>query len=293
METVRNTYLTPIATALAALRTMGTAGTLRVMAQSAVHANRHVSEQPVDASIPEDSVLKTMLEPYEKKVLALNTVIGKLSGDLKKSGIGAGSTGDAGSIGNFVADGMRARSSKILGVPIKIAITNNGGLRKSVLSAGDLRVSEIYELLPFENALVQVDLSGADLRRLLAVIVSQRDAQSGAHITYKTEESKLRLVDVRLDDQKNDQTNERQEIDLSSIYTIVTTDYMVDRGGDYSVLKEAKKITPLNITLRDCIIDYVKDETAAGRPIKVVLDDRFRDTTATKTTSVSTPRSLF
>ncbi|MGH9899848.1 MAG: hypothetical protein ACRD4L_13475, partial [Pyrinomonadaceae bacterium] len=62
--------------------------------------------------------------------------------------------------------------------------------------------------------------------------------------------------------------------------------YMVNRGGDYSVLKEAKKVTPLNITLRDCIIDYIKDETAAGRTIKVALDDRFKDQSATLGTSI-------
>jgi hypothetical protein len=46
-------------------------------------------------------------------------------------------------------------------------------------------------------------------------------------------------------------------------------------GGPYAILKEAKSTTPLNITLRDAILNYVKSETAAGRPIRSVVDNRF------------------
>jgi hypothetical protein len=46
-------------------------------------------------------------------------------------------------------------------------------------------------------------------------------------------------------------------------------------GGAYAILQEAKSKTPLNITLRDAIMDYVKSETAAGRPLRSVADNRF------------------
>ncbi len=60
---------------------------------------------------------------------------------------------------------------------------NAGGLRKNEISAGELRASDIFELLPFENALVAVEINGAELLKLLPVVV--RDAQSGARIQYK------------------------------------------------------------------------------------------------------------
>jgi hypothetical protein len=56
----------------------------------------------------------------------------------------------------------------------------------------------------------------------------------------------------------------------------VTIDYLLQvGGGPYAILKEAKSTTPLNMTLRDAIMNYVKSETAAGRPIRSVVDDRF------------------
>src|SRR6185369_14132787 len=104
----------------------------------------------------------------------------KLQGDLKKSGIGAGS------LGNFVADAIRNRAQTRLGKPVLLAITNSGGLRKDSIPEGDVRVADIFELMPFENALVTLDLTGEQLLRFMAVVLKNRDAQSGALITYRT-----------------------------------------------------------------------------------------------------------
>jgi 2',3'-cyclic-nucleotide 2'-phosphodiesterase (5'-nucleotidase family) len=221
--------------------------------------------KPVDSSLPDDPSVDKMLEPYRSKVRALDEVIGKLKGELKKGGTGAGS------LGNFVVDAIRDRAQVKLGKPVLLAITNSGGLRKNAIAEGDLKVSDIFELLPFENALVTLDLTGEQLLRFMAVVLSNRDAQSGARITYRTNDQKAnQLVSVKL---RSD--GKEKEIDPKATYTIVTIDYLVKRGGDYSILQEAKNMLPLNITLRDAVIDYVKAETAAGRPIKSALDGRF------------------
>jgi 2',3'-cyclic-nucleotide 2'-phosphodiesterase (5'-nucleotidase family) len=104
------------------------------------------------------------------------------------------------------------------------------------------------------------------------VIVKNRDAQSGARITYRTNDKKENeTVSVKLGSSGNE-----FEIDPKATYTITTIDYLVKRGGDYTILQEGKNLQPLGITMRDAVIDYVKSETAAGRPIKSTLDGRFR-----------------
>lgn len=66
------------------------------------------------------------------------------------------------------------------------------------------------------------------------------------------------------------------EIDPKATYSLVTIDYLMKLGGGrYSILQSAKNVTPLGITLRDALMDYVKNETAAGRQIRAALDDRF------------------
>ena len=135
-----------------------------------------------------------------------------------------------------------------------------------------MTASDVYQLLPFENALVALDLTGEQLLSFLNVVVSHRDAQSGARITYRTNDKKENeVVAVRLG-----LAGAEKEIDPRATYTIVTIDYLVSRGGDYSLLKEAKNVRPLGLTMRDAVLDYVKAETAAGRNIKAQLDGRFR-----------------
>jgi 2',3'-cyclic-nucleotide 2'-phosphodiesterase (5'-nucleotidase family) len=208
-----------------------------------------------------------MLEPYSAKVRALEVVIGRLEGELNKAPVGAGT------LGHFVADGIRAHSSARLGRPVLLAVTNNGGLRKNTISPGELRAADIFELLPFENALIEIDLTGAQLLKLLSVVTTGRDAQSGARIKYRLNaENRPELVSGVLVDKDGGEI----PIDPKATYPIVTIDYLLKlASGSYSILQEGKNVKPLGVTIRDAIMDYVKAESAAGRPIKARLDDRF------------------
>ena len=219
----------------------------------------------IDASLPDDADVEKIIAPYSEKVRELSKVIGRLEGGLKKTGVGAGS------LGHFVTDGMRAQAQAKLGKPVALAIVNAGGLRKNEIAAGEMRASDIFELLPFENALIAVDVTGAQLSRLLQIV--PRDAQSGARIHFKwNDQSRAEFISGKL----VDENGKEQEIDPQKIYTIVTIDYLLRLGGGaYAILQEAKSTTPLNITLRDAILAYVKSETAAGRPIRGTVDDRF------------------
>ena len=219
----------------------------------------------IDASIPDDPDVEKMLAAYSGKVRALSAVIAKLDQPLKKESVGAGS------LGNFVTDGIRSFAKTKLNKRIALVIMNAGGLRKNDIAAGDLRATDIFELLPFENALVAVDLRGADLAKLFAAVV--RDAQSGARIQYKwNDQDRPEFLSGKL----VNENGQEQEIEPNKIYTVVTIDYLVKVGGGaYAVLKEAQSNVPLNVTLRDAIMEYVKAETAAGRTIRARVDDRY------------------
>lgn len=223
------------------------------------------SQTVVDASIPDDDAVEKMLAPYSGKVRALNVVIGRLEQPLKKEPVGAGS------LGNFVTDGIRAYAKTKLNKPITLTIMNAGGLRKNDIAAGELRATDVFELLPFENALVAVDLTGADLLKVLPALV--RDAQSGARLQFKwNDQNRPELISGKL----VDENGREHEIDPAKIYTIVTIDYLINlRSGSYAILHEAKSTTPLDITLRESIMEYVKSETAAGRPLTHRTDNRY------------------
>jgi 2',3'-cyclic-nucleotide 2'-phosphodiesterase (5'-nucleotidase family) len=236
-----------------------------VTSNAPVKTSVHSSQIVVDDSIPADPEIEKLLAPYSAKVRALSLVIGRLEKPLKKEPVGAGS------LGNFVTDGMRTYSENKLGKRVALTIMNAGGLRKNTISEGELRASDVFELLPFENALMVVEISGANLLKLLPALV--RDAQSGARLQYKwNDQNRPDFISGKL----IDANGHEQEIDPNKLYTIVTIDYLLKVGGGaFAPLKEAKDVTALNITLRDAMMEYVKSETAAGRVIRPHVDDRY------------------
>jgi 2',3'-cyclic-nucleotide 2'-phosphodiesterase (5'-nucleotidase family) len=225
-----------------------------------------VSETAIDSTIVDDPAVGKMLAVYSPKVRELEVVLGKLNGELRKGGTGSGS------LGNFVTDGMRAQASLKIGKPVAAALMNSGGLRRNTIGEGELKARDIFELLPFENALITLDLTGEQLMKVLQMIVSRREAQSGARIIYKVNADKSsELVSAKLREASGE-----KDIDPTATYTIVTIDYLYRVGGStYGILREGKNMKELGITLRDAIMAYVKSETAAGRDIKPNLDGRF------------------
>lgn len=244
-----------------------TSGQNPVPSQPADISNR-ASENLIDDSYPEDPELKNIIAPYKTRVEELNKPIGKLAGDIKKEGMGGGA------VGNFVADALRSVAEKKLGKPVLLSVVNTSGIRKNWIGAGELRSSDIYEMLPFENALIALDLTGEQLLRFMDINVRRGNAQSGARIVYRDNPEKKQNELVSL---KIGEGGAGRDIDPKAMYTIVTIDYLVKRGGDYSVLQEAKNMRPLNVTMRDALLEYVKAETAAGRPVKAGLDGRFKN----------------
>jgi len=228
--------------------------------------NANVSQTVVDSSIPDDSTLQKIIAPYSAKVNELSVVIGTLEGELKKSGVGGAS------LGTLVTDAM-ATAARVKAKPVDLAFTNSSGLRKNNIAPGQLRASDIFELLPFENALIEVEVTGAQLLKLLENLTRARDGQAGARIQFRwNEQDRPEFISAKLIGPDKREV----EIDPAAIYKIVTIDYLLKvSSGNYAFLQEAKSVTPLNITIREAVMEYVKAETKAGRPIRATLDDRF------------------
>ena len=81
-------------------------------------------------------------------------------------------------ISNLVAHAFRdmAKASQI-------AIQNGGGVRIDI-GKGDLSIGDAYQLLPFANTLVELDMSGAEIHEVLEDALDlalKPDGSSGAY----------------------------------------------------------------------------------------------------------------
>ncbi len=112
------------------------------------------------SSLAPDEEITGLIAPYKAKLdVQMNEVLGTVAQEMTKKK-------PESTLGNWFADGMIAGAEQA-GYKVDLAISNYGGLRLPYLSAGPLTRGELFELCPFDNLLVIVDVPGAILDSLL------------------------------------------------------------------------------------------------------------------------------
>ena len=99
-----------------------------------------------------------------------------------------------------------------------------GGLR-AILPQGELTFGDVYEMFPFDNRVVELDVSGAELRQVVAREVQRQRTLgiSGMRVLVACAEGKL---DVEL------QRPDGSKVPDDDRLTIVTADFLALGGGD-------------------------------------------------------------
>ncbi len=153
-------------------------------------------------------------------------------------------------IGNFVADLCLNYADA------NLCVMNNGGLRTTI-SKGEITRGKIYELMPFENELVVLELNKDDYIVLLNYI-GKRGGEPFSGITIIVDEDGKILSNSWPVDFENGEN-----------VKVLTSDYLAN-GGDAMSFFNDKYQHKVGMKLRDAIIDYCsKTDT-----IDVHLDDR-------------------
>lgn len=65
-----------------------------------------------------------------------------------------------------------------------------------------------------------------------------------------------------------------QPIDDNKLYTVATIDYLADGNGSMEAFLQADDRVSRGATLRGLFLDYVRQQTAAGKKITSALDGR-------------------
>ncbi len=226
----------------------------------------------LDHQVPEDPLIKAQVEILAKPLEAVRTkVVGRLDAPL--GGDREGCRRAECTIGNFVADAILWKM-KPRGV--ELALQNGGGLRAG-LNAGPVTMGDVLTVLPFQNAIATLKLSGADLLAALESGVSEIEKSAGrfpqvAGLRYSFSWSKPpgeRLLKVEV----HEVDGAYMPLDPERIYMVATNDFM-RRGGDgYAVLRErAIAAYDYGPGLEDTAIEYL--EHLGGAP--VALDGRIQ-----------------
>jgi len=216
-------------------------------APSAATREVGVLEAPVSFSvvaepIPASPKMETLVAPFRARMGAeIQQVIGETTGILSKSL-------PEGTLGNFATDAMLWAANQRVSRPVEMALTNNGGLRVP-LGPGPITVGQMYELMPFENRLSILVLSGSQVQELCDELAERRgEPIAGFSFRIEVEGGGRVAGDVRVGG---------APLEAESEYRLVTNDYMADGGESLLPLQSPVAREDLPILLRDAFIEYL------------------------------------
>lgn len=166
-------------------------------------------------------------------------------------------------LGNLMCEIILIESRLISKEPIDFAVVNYGGIRLPGLPVGPITLGKITELMPFENRIVLMKLSGATLDSLFDLMASKGGwPVSGAR--YKINQNQASDIFINQQPLLKDKT-----------YTVALSDYLA-QGGDNCEMLNGKPFVDTKIRMRDMLIDGIRKMTAKGERIHSISDGRVR-----------------
>ncbi len=198
--------------------------------------------------VPPDPEIALSLKAFEDKVSdKMKLVVGEAAGDLQRKNDGESP------LSNLIADAVRERTKT------DVVLHNLGGIRKDIRK-GVITWGEVFEVLPFQNTLVTLSLTGAQLRQVLERNVM---AVSGIRVRWdRSRPSGQQIEHIAL-------ANGRPLEDHQS-YSITTNDFLAAGGDGITEFVEGKNVRDTTMFLRNVVVDYIK----ARHVVAPTLDGR-------------------
>ena len=139
-------------------------------------------------------------------------------------------------------------------IVVTFSLVNHGGLRTS-LPKGKIAVRDIFELMPFENELVLLKLTGSQVSELADNIVS-RGGEGVAGISFIMSTDKAANIIIH-----------NKPIEMDSTYWMVTSDYIANGGDRMKILTNASQRVSTGAKIRDVIIDHLRKLKLKGQSV--------------------------
>jgi 2',3'-cyclic-nucleotide 2'-phosphodiesterase/3'-nucleotidase len=169
-------------------------------------------------------------------------------------------------IGSVIADQMRALTGA------DIALQNAGGIRAG-LPQGTVTRGMVFEVLPFENTLVTLELTGAEVRRSLEAALSDDRVTQVSGIRYRFDprrDAGSRLTQLLGGDGR--------PLEDSRTYKVACNDFMAQ-----GPLGRGHEARDSGIALRQALEDRVRQASAQGGALEYEPDGRIVSETAEPT----------
>lgn len=149
-------------------------------------------------------------------------------------------------LGNLITDAVRIYSKA------DAVFTNPGGLRADI-EKGDITAGHIINVVPFNNNVLMMDMTGKDLKDLLEQSASLNAgmlAQSGIKIVIDPNAPiGQRIVEAFINS---------QHVQDNNIYTIASDDFSCKGGDGFTAFLKGSNVRDTTMIMRDLVIERVR-----------------------------------
>lgn len=169
---------------------------------------------------------------------------------------------------NFLGDllleeGAKQTQKQGLDFIPSVSFYNYGGIR-SFIPKGEITVGTVFELMPFENQMVFLELDGLQMQEFFDYIAAKGgDSMGGARF-------------VMADKKATNITIGGKALDADKRYWLVTNDYVAGGGDGLDVLKGSHQLVKSELKIRDAIISNLEAKQKNKENLNVKLDGRMK-----------------
>ena len=247
--------------------------------RDAVYAQ--INADPKLSIVEEDAQAASVLASFNEKVEEMQTMkvgvvtenlcLARIPGDTRSKLCSPEDTASKGSdISMLVAHAFRemAKASDI-------AIQNGGGVRTDI-AKGDLTMGDAYKLLPFANTLVEMDMTGAEIKSVLEEALDyalQPDGSTGAYpyaagLRWHVDAAKPTGQRLSKMEFKGRNDSSWSPLDSTATYKLVTNNYIAAGRDGYLTFKTVKndgRYLDTYLDYAQSFVDYVRERGSVGK----------------------------
>ena len=218
-----------------------------------------------DEFIPDEEIAESILDMQKVAEEGMDEIIGEAGMHISKDG-----SGPQNMIGNLVCKAMLDFTDA------DFSFLNLGGVRGD-LQIGPITYRNVFNVMPFDNQVVLMDIDGEFLKEIIEMRVS-----GGRH--------GLRVAGINVVVNRERDSYDRitklliggEPWQADKMYKVATTDFLLQGNAGLVMLTKIpeSQITRYETGLRDAIVEYIKKKS----PVTTKIDDRWKHDNNSKQT---------
>lgn len=144
---------------------------------------------------------------------------------------------------------------------VDLSLINFGGIRGS-LPQGEIKMTDVFSVMPFENEMVLIQVTGVQLKEMFDNLAS-RDGGAVSRASFGIKEGKA--VEVKIN---------RSSINPDRLYWLATSDYLANGGDGMHMLVQAQQKIVFDAKIRDAIVYWLRMKNEQGQKITSKIEGR-------------------